>query len=470
MIDHDDNPRPDIQPPKWARLEQLSEPAMLTLAKAVHGSSKNPNERTLTATLLVTSMCQLIGRRMIRRMPSTIVVNARQLAPDPIARFVGGLIPQLSEPLAGLCQHGAFSYRYAKDAPRVMAQAIVMKGNLPNASPLNAAEHLNLSDQYFAAQSAGFGSGPCRNYAQAWHENFELMTDLGDCVILRIESPEDRAAFRKDVVGKARRLRQPVGYGSNLTLVPKHIAVFGSLAASDWDTPLATSLVNLGLPLLMLPSNATQIPCIPDTGLQFIASCMPKYLAEPLDEPANFLQTPWFDRYAEELRSRLRYLPASYDYSLQKLARQLYPACVRIANWCGTYSGADTGEIAAMAKDLCGHSLRGLVISVGGMAWHGLGIDTGCPHQEFMRVLDFLRVRGAMSKSDLHHRGHIESAKIRDMLVERFEAENLIRVDGKIVKPATYEEFVESLYARKELPPPEDFWGKVTERVFTFED
>ena len=104
------------------------------------------------------------------------------------------------------------------------------------------------------------------------------------------------------------------------------------------------------------------------------------------------------------------------------------------------------------------------------MAWHGLGIDTGCPHQEFMRVLDFLRIRGPMSKSDLHHRGHIASAKIRDMLVERFEAENLIRVDGKIVKPATYEEFVESLYARKELPPPENFWGKVTERILEFED
>ena len=72
-----------------------------------------------------------------------------------------------------------------------------------------------------------------------------------------------------------------------------------------------------------------------------------------------------------------------------------------------------------MVKDLCGHSLRGLVLSVAGLAWHGLGFDTGCPHREFMRVLDYLRLRGPMSKSDLHHRGHIENSKTRDKLVER---------------------------------------------------
>jgi hypothetical protein len=469
MIDIHDNPRPDIQPPKWARLEELNDPAMSALAKAVHGCSKDPTERTLTATLLVTSLCQLSGWRMMSRSPSTIVVSARDLTPDPIARFVGGLIPQLSEPLTGLCSHGAFNGRHAKDAPRAMEQAIVLKGDLGKVSPLNAADHRVWRDLYFAAQSAGFGSGPCRNYAKAWHELFGLMTDSCDDLILRIESPEDRTAFRKDVVGEARRLRQPMGYGPSLTWVPKHISLFGSLASSDWDTPLANSLVNLGLPLLVLPSSAAQLPCIPSTGLQFIARCMPKYLAEPLDEPANFLQTPWFDRYAEELRSRLSFLPLTYDYSMHKLARQLYPACLRIANWCGTYSGTDIGGIAAMAKDLCGHSLRGLVLSVAGLAWHGLGFDTGCPHREFMRVLDYLRLRGPMSKSDLHHRGHIENSKTRDKLVERFEAENLIRVDGRNVKATTYGEFVESLYAREKLPQPEDFWRKATGRS-AFED
>jgi hypothetical protein len=122
-----------------------------------------------------------------------------------------------------------------------------------------------------------------------------------------------------------------------------------------------------------------------------------------------------------------------------------------------------------MANDLCGHSLRGLMLSVAGLAWHGLGIDTGCPHQEFMRVLAYLRLRGPMSKSDPHHRGHIDNPKTRDMLVERFEAENLVRVEGKNVKAITYGEFVESLYERKELPQPEDHWRNATGRSYTFE-
>jgi coproporphyrinogen III oxidase-like Fe-S oxidoreductase len=86
-----------------------------------------------------------------------------------------------------------------------------------------------------------------------------------------------------------------------------------------------------------------------------------------------------------------------------------------------------------------------------------------------MRVLDYLRLRGPMSRSDLHHRGHIENSKTRDKLVERFEAENLIRVDGRNLKATTYGEFVESLYAREKLPQPEDFWRKATGRS-TFED
>jgi hypothetical protein len=123
-----------------------------------------------------------------------------------------------------------------------------------------------------------------------------------------------------------------------------------------------------------------------------------------------------------------------------------------------------------MANDLCGHSLRGLMLSVAGLAWHGLGIDTGCHRREFMRVINYLRLRGPMSKSDLHHRGRIDSPKTRDMLVERFEAENLIRVEGKNVKATTYGEFVESLYERKELPQPENHWMKATGRIYTFDD
>ena len=180
-----------------------------------------------------------------------------------------------------------------------------------------------------------------------------------------------------------------------------------------------------------------------------------------MEEPASFLQTPWCDRYEEELRARLRHVPGSYEYSMHKLARQLYPVCVRIANWCGTIAGADIAEIEAMAKDLCGHSLRGLVLSVAGLAWHGLGIDTVCPRGEFLRVPRYLRRKGPMTRSDLRRHAKVADSRTRDMLVERFEAEGLARVEGKTIKATTYVEFVETLYARKGLPHPVNHWARL---------
>lgn len=462
MIDLYANPRPDIPPPTWKRLEELNELFLPVMGNFVHACSEDPNERTLAVTSLVTSLCQLCGRRMMRRMPSTLIVNAYDLENDPIDMLAGLLIPPTSEPVSGYSRHPGFLGGTAKDAPWAMAQAIMMKDRLGAVTPINADTHRSWENRYFSAQSAGFGSGPSRPYAEAWHDTFELMTDHGDELILRIESPEDRMRFRKDVVEGAHRLRAPIGYGTNLTLVTKHIGISGSLASREWDTSFATSLVDLGLPLLILPSLATSGPWTKDAFLRFIAGHMPRAFDDPVDEPANLPPSPWFDQYNGELRSRLRHLSAAYDYSMQKLARQLYPACVRIANWCGTFSNGSTEEILALAKDLHQHSVRGLVLGVAGLAWHGLGIDTVVPRAEFLRVLSYVRRKGEVSKSDLLRHGKLSDSTTRDRLVERFEAEGLARVDGKVVTATSYGEFVEDLYGRPELPHPEDHWARLT--------
>ncbi|MBS0002845.1 MAG: hypothetical protein KFF45_07190, partial [Thioalkalivibrio sp.] len=461
MFDENDNPRPDLPLSNWDGLDKLGEPALPVLAKFVHECSQDPNERTLAVTVLVTTMCQLTGRRMMPRVPSMIVINARDLVPDPIDLLAGFLVPEPSAPESGLCRHPGFLGGAAKHAPWAMAQAIEKKNKLGGVVPLNADTHQGWEDRFFAAQAAGFGSGPGRGYAEAWHDTFGLMTARGNELILRIDSPEDRLHFCRDVVKGARRLREPLGYGPDLTLVPKHICVSGSLPAWDWNAALATKLVELGQPLLMLPSLAKSAPVIAnDTILKVIAHCIPLYYSDPVEEPANLIQDSWFGRYEGELRSRLRHLPATYEYAMQKLARQLLPACLRIANWCGTHSGSSTEEIWAMTRDLCGHSLRGLVIGVAGLAWHGLGFEAGCPHATVVRVLEYLRARKPMTKSDLLRGTHIEMRE-RDRLLEQLEAENLVRIDGKMVAALSYPEFVEALYSRKAFPHPVNHWARL---------
>lgn len=466
MINEYDPGDPGMPRQTWPRLEQLNEPSLPVLAKFVHACSADSNERTLAVTQLVICLCQLSGRRMLPRLPSIIVVSANNEVPAPVDTFGRLLIPHATDPQEEICLKGPFTGGCAQNAPRTMANAILNKQALPKRNLQNAAEHQQLVRRYFAAQSAGFGYGPSREYAKAWHEAFHLITNDSDELILRLESAEDRALFCKDVVSGNPRLRAPFGYGSDLTLVPKLIAFSGSLAATAMDAALATSLVDLGPPLLILPSLATRGPSINEPMLQFIAECMPRSCVHPVQEPANFLQTPWFDRYGAELRSRLRHLPMTYEYSMQNFARQLYPVCLRIAQWCGKMSATEPEEIMALAKDLCGHCLRGVVLSVAGLAWHGLGIDTCGPHQEFLRVLDYLRSHGPMTGSELLRRGHIADKETRDRLVECFEVEGLVRVDGKTIQATTYAEFVEVLYSRKEFPEPENYWRQATGKSY----
>jgi hypothetical protein len=215
----------------------------------------------------------------------------------------------------------------------------------------------------------------------------------------------------------------------------------------------------------MLPSVAKTPPEIANEEVfDFITAALPRSFSDRVEEPANLIPGPWFERYGRELRLRLRHLPGDYDYTMQKLARQLFPVCLRIASWCGTYSGSSTEEITALTYDLCAHALRGLVLSIAGLAWHGLGIDAGCPQQKVVRVLEYLRTREPMTKSELLRGAHLEK-KERDLLMECLTAEDLIRVDGKIVTATSYEEFVEGLHERKEFPEPVNHWAKVASKA-----
>jgi hypothetical protein len=339
---------------------------------------------------------------------------------------------------------------------------LVEKQALGNVTTFTAPRHHQCEELYFAAQRTGFGHGPTRPYAKAWHDVFQLITDREDEVILRLEDKGDRDALHKDVIERARRLNQPHGYGAGLQLVPKHIALSGSLPASEWDTPLAKGLVELGLPLIALPSLSRSPLALPNQRiLETIAAVVSRAFSAPVEEPANLIPDAWFDTYGQELRKRLSHLSATYEYTLQKMARQLFPVCLRIASWCGTWSGSSPKQITAVTLDLCEHGMRGLILSTAGLTWHGLGFDAGCPHEKIVRVLEYLRSREPMTKSQLLRGAHLEKEE-RDRIVECFTAENLIRIEGKVVTATTFAEFAEALHAREDLPVPRDHWAEVS--------
>jgi|GEM_PF-1773786 len=450
---------PATPPLEWEGLEKFNQPALSVLAEFIEGCSTDPATRTTAVTLLVTSLWQLTGTSLTAQMPSTIVINAYDRTPDFADQLASLLVANQHGSEPRVYKEGFFMHGTPERAPGAMAKAITDKRELGEVTPYNAINHRHLEERYFAAQRTGFGYGHNRLYADAWHEHFGLITDHKDRVILRIDRPKDSAAFREDVLKGKERLRQPLGYGKGLELVPKNIALSGALPASQWNAQLAHAIVGLGIPVLMLPSVTKTPPEIANEEVfGVITAILPELSCRRVEEPTNLLPYPWFEGYGAELRRRLRHLPANYEFAMQRMVRQLFPVCLWIVERCGKLSRASTGEILALTYDLCAHATRGLVLSIAGLAWHGLGIDTGCPQQEAVRVLEYLRTRNPMTLSELLRGAHLEKAK-RDLLVERLLAENLIRVDRKIVTATSYAEFVEQLYAQKTFPEPMSHWA-----------
>jgi hypothetical protein len=147
---------------------------------------------------------------------------------------------------------------------------------------------------------------------------------------------------------------------------------------------------------------------------------------------------------------------------MQRLARQLYPVCMRLVIYAARISPqkpTSNQEIESLALELSAHTLRCLTVSTAGLAWHGLGFDAGCPSEEVTRVLHYMRHKLPMTAAELRRKAHLKNKGMRNVLIERFREEDLVRVDGDKIRPTTFLEFVEALHDREEFPLPPSDWA-----------
>jgi hypothetical protein len=175
----------------------------------------------------------------------------------------------------------------------------------------------------------------------------------------------------------------------------------------------------------------------------------------------------WIRAYRDALRKRLNLLPDDYGFAIQQALRRLDGVCDRIVSFAGLL-GAEEWELAALIRDLYGHTLRGIVLSVAGLSWFGLGLHLG-PECELLREKTFKLLRSLqsgtkVSLTDLLKNYHL-NAQERDALLDRLEGERLVRREGKEVLSSTYREFVEGLYTREEFPPVKDCWPDLQEQL-----
>jgi hypothetical protein len=429
-----------------------------TLADWIHGCAEDTATRTAVVTTFVLSACQLAGHNLTHRMPSLILVrpdDAQALAlTDLVSRFVTEDRVSAEEyrktsRVAGTPEH----------ALKYMNFLLTEAQNLRNGGPLSTSDSQFYGDNFFAAQNDLYGTGASRSYAEAWHENFGLITDRDNRLILHLDTPKDVQAFRQDVMDKNPKLTMPTGYCAGLQQGSKEIAIAGAMSPEQWHADLARNLVDLPFPILLLPQPGAATFTLPDDDfIGALIGLSSGNLKGPVTEPYSVLPIPWFEHYFALLCQRLRHLPADYGHAFERLARQLPGGCIQYVQLLGTCTTKNEFEIGALAFDLYAYTLRGLTISMAGLAWHCLGFDPGCTRQEASRVLEYLRANGPMSSSDLLRKAHL-TKELRDVLVKRLAEQDLVEIDGKIIRALGYEEFVERLYARKEFLEPENYWA-----------
>ncbi|RYD75073.1 MAG: MarR family transcriptional regulator [Verrucomicrobiaceae bacterium] len=439
------------RPVDLGNMEQMAAPKHRVLAELIQGCSEDPNSRTAIVTSLAVSLWQVAGRGMSGHPPSLILLNGSGSFPDPLNDFTGHLVKDRDAELPRIHYSGGFAFSRPETAPHGMAQAIQEIRRLGAPNDQNIQRYRAVEDRYFSAQVTGFGSGRTRSYSAAWHETFDLLTDRNNELLVRLDSEADFSLFCHHLLKDLKKIVCPLGYGAGLVTVSKSTTISGSFCLETWDPAVASKMVETGLPFVFLPHVVTVPPIVGNRpALDFITDLLPGAFQAPVIEPANLLPEEWSERLGAHLRERLRELPATYEYSMQRIARQLFPVCRRLALWAGQESGATATEMESLLLDLYSHSLRGLVIGVAGLAWHGQGVAWGIPRPQALRALRHLRDKGPMTKVELMRCAHL-SRTDRNTLLERLLTEGLVSFKDRDIVASSYEEFVTGLYSRKDF-------------------
>lgn len=455
---------PFQHPGSWeppTKLEELGEPPHRVLARLIHGCAPDGATRTATATALLLSLWQLHGRKLTDPSPSLLLVSAEGPGDDPINQLAGDLVYHEGENKPVRRTRGPYAFIPVEKAAQVMQSAYQEHLELQNKS---GADALSLRDARWKFQSAcqtACGAGHCRSYVQAWHDDYGLLTDRDDQIILRLHTKDDREALRQDMYQNPDKLMKPRGLNMELSRVVKHFSLSGALGIGEVRPPL--KLIDHGHPILFLPHRARDPLVISHrAALDAFVHNWRAIGVDPVKSSPRLPETDWIHTYRDALRRRLAHLPADYEFVLSQLLRQLFGVCDRLASFAGVFGlQAPENEMGILFRDLYHHALRGITLSVAGLSWFGLGLPLGPtsePHrQKVLKLIENLRSGTTVTSTDLLKNYHLKAAE-RDALLDRLEEEGLIKREGNRIVATRYREFVDHLYAREEFPAVENAW------------
>ena len=457
------DPLPDLPP--WQPPEQLlklNQPMNEALADFVHGCSPEASTRTVAVTNLVLSLWQLRSCALTLEVPTLLLVDACGSSTDPIDQFTSRLVYNKEDNKPRVQTEGPFVHGSIDLAPKAMRNAFLKRNSLdqaPGVDPSKHAEAKHLEARFKAARVTAHGHGLSRPYSTAWHPEYGLLTDDDDQLILRLNEARDRAAFRRDLLEDPAKLVLPTGIGRHLTDVNKYISLSGSLTPDLCDSTLVSKVLALG-PFFLLPHTAKEQLNTDKLGpIEAMANAWKQGDVLPVAPSLRLASSTWIREYETALRKRLANLPGTYEFAVLQVVHQLDGICARIVDFTARGSRAKTEELVKLYQDLHAHTLRGIVLSVSGLSYYGLGLHLGSAYEQLrdkaFKMLKYLRLKGPTTPSALLNKPRMSKLE-RDALLERLAEENLISVEDGLVTATNYREFVEGLHARKEFEPVEN--------------
>lgn len=322
------------------RLTSLAQPSLDSLLQFATSCSKDPNTRTLAVTSLVLSFWQLAGARTIGTLPSFFFVENSQKNQSPIAKLVFDVLKQESDSAPREQQDGLFNHGKIKDAPSRMVTSIQRYQHFlrdPSIQIGREACH-RYRGEFYVAQKTAYGYGRSRPYADSWSKHFGLISEADGIVALRIERTED-VKLLKEHLQDNKTLLPPEGIGEHLAFTPKKIALTGSLTTGQWDFESASKLLELGLPILMLPHHKTQPFDFSNwEPIKFLAMVWPKFELSRVSPTSWLAGTEQNKQCYHHLRQRLSHLPYDYEFAIHTLVRELLSHCYNLGSLAARHS------------------------------------------------------------------------------------------------------------------------------------
>jgi hypothetical protein len=426
------------------------------LAKFLHNCSPDADTRTMAAAMFAITHWQVAGIATGSRLPWLLMVNAAGATVDPLDAAAGYFAVGMDSMEPKEQGSGPMLGATPQQALNRMLTAVAQCRELKFNSADDEQFYRQHQEIFSAAKSYLFGSGRAGHYARMRHDQLGWMSDHSDDIILRLDRPEDHAAFRSDVMEHPERLLKTNGYGSSLMWCQKVLMLSGSLDPTQWDGEFVRQLLNAGHPVVFLPHLA-------ETAIDVGSKCgelamgrirLAQQRLPPFPFAHRLSDASWCRHYEQLMRSRLRELPGDYEFAILQAVRDLEMACSVLAIRFDRQD-VSSKEWLDTFRELYAKTLRAITIGLASLAWHGLGIDAGCGKDLTFKLVQHLQIKRTVSRRDLLVRFQSLTSVTRDAVLERLAAEGVVELEQKTVSIVPLKDFVRGLFLRPELKEPD---------------